>query len=161
MSQYSRAFVEGYLAGVGDMGSPGALACAIYNNPGLAATHAFRDREWTMKLPHRGNDGNDVVIPAAERIIIVASRTETEVGAVYIAEDPAMRVKIGFTGGDVQRRLRQVECAAGVTLTLLGMYPGTRQLELALHEKFADLRLEGEWFQGDERIDRWVRSWQK
>jgi hypothetical protein len=54
-------------------------------------------------------------------------------------------VKIGIAN-DVPSRLRGLECACGVRLELLTVFPGQSRFEQPLHEAFAEARQVGEWF---------------
>jgi hypothetical protein len=70
---------------------------------------------------------------------------------VYFAERAGL-VKIGTTG-DIAARLMQlgqgVSAIKGMELTpvtLLATMPGSRPVERAIHEMFANLRYRGEWF---------------
>jgi hypothetical protein len=70
---------------------------------------------------------------------------------VYFAERAGL-VKIGTTG-DITTRLAQldqgVSAVRGMDLTpvtLLATMPGSRPVERAVHEMFANLRYRGEWF---------------
>lgn len=65
------------------------------------------------------------------------------------------RVKIGH-GGDVPRRLHDLQCMNAYALELLAVARG-RGLEDALHARFADDRLHGEWFVA-ERARPWIVS---
>ena len=56
-------------------------------------------------------------------------------------------VKIGFT-----HRLSQRFVQLGSDLTLLGTVPGTYTTERLYHERFAHLRLHGEWFRADQEL---------
>lgn len=82
----------------------------------------------------------------------------SESSHVYVIGCPAPSrgpVKIGWTAGDPQHRLGQLRTGDGsITpegvnrqgLQVLYSYPGDRTLERALHHKFRQLRLAGEWF---------------
>jgi hypothetical protein len=67
-------------------------------------------------------------------------------GLVYFIEAVgAGRIKIGHAR-DPQARLRELQTGSAYTLRLMAMVPGGMALERALHRRFADLRLAGEWF---------------
>lgn len=68
-------------------------------------------------------------------------------GVVYfIGCEGAGAVKIGFTQNRVYERLNQAQVNCPLPLTLLAAFRGTYADEAALHLRFADLRIRGEWF---------------
>lgn len=60
-------------------------------------------------------------------------------------------IKIGYTT-NLDRRLAALQTATGRPLTLLGTRTGSTQDERALHRKFAEARLDGEWFRASEAL---------
>jgi DNA-binding transcriptional ArsR family regulator len=80
-------------------------------------------------------------------------------GSVYfIRELVSGHVKIGWTSGRPQSRLRTLQVAHPHDLVLLGYIPGDKATERALHEKYAHLRLRGEWFRYDDDLRALVES---
>lgn len=64
-------------------------------------------------------------------------------------------VKIGFTDGDPQDRLRSMQTGSASVLELVTTIPDAPlQVEKQLHQQFAGLRVRpnGEWFHDDEKI---------
>ncbi len=55
-------------------------------------------------------------------------------------------IKIGFTTKRMAGRLRELQGANHEELEILAVVPGTKENELALHRRFAHLRIRGEWF---------------
>lgn len=55
-------------------------------------------------------------------------------------------VKIGWTGGPVSVRLRQLQAGHQEPLVLLREVSGPISLESAFHRRFSDQRISGEWF---------------
>jgi hypothetical protein len=62
---------------------------------------------------------------------------------VYLARS-GLLVKIGFTAGDVAKRVSRIQAAQ--PLTILRVLDADRDVEKALHKQFASLRHHGEWF---------------
>lgn len=60
------------------------------------------------------------------------------------------RVKIGYTSGSPEKRLKALQTGSPTILRMLAMYPGTVVEERILHERFGDCRLHGEWFQPND-----------
>jgi len=78
-------------------------------------------------------------------------KSETSENVVYVIGPPmSNRVKIG-TSGSVGRRLPEIQRSSPLVLELLWHTPGDMRLEKALHRRFKDKRIHGEWFDfGDE-----------
>ena len=64
---------------------------------------------------------------------------------VYFIGAEAGPIKIGVSC-DPAKRLRTLQTGHPVPLMLLAVVPGGVGVERALHRKFADLRVRGEWF---------------
>lgn len=61
-------------------------------------------------------------------------------------------VKIGHSV-DPWSRLSELQLCCPLPITIEAVLPGAREEELALHRRFEDLRIHGEWFQIDEMIE--------
>ena len=61
-------------------------------------------------------------------------------------------IKIGFTAGNPHARLASFRTGNPRPLDLLVTIPGGATEEAALHERFKDLRCQGEWFRPDARL---------
>lgn len=68
--------------------------------------------------------------------------------AVYFVKGKSTNhVKVGFTKGDPQKRLSNLQTSASEELEIIHVIPeGTTELEARLHEKFRHNHLRGEWF---------------
>lgn len=64
----------------------------------------------------------------------------------FIACHEANAVKIGVTSNRVYERLNQAQVNCPLKLELVAAYPGVLADEAALHLRFADQRIRGEWF---------------
>lgn len=56
-------------------------------------------------------------------------------------------VKIGFTAGDPQDRLRNLQCGSPLKLGIYTAFEGSQETEKLFHKTFAPLCIHGEWFQ--------------
>ena len=84
-------------------------------------------------------------------------------GFVYVVGrgEPDDPVKIGWSGKP-EERLAQLQTGSPHVLRLLGTHPGPDDQETFLHDRFAPIRLHGEWFLIEDavpRIAEAVRSW--
>lgn len=69
---------------------------------------------------------------------------------IYFLRSPAGPIKIGTTIR-LSQRLRQLAAEHGEGLEVLAVLEGSREVEQALHGRFAHLRRVGEWFEpGDD-----------
>ena len=64
-------------------------------------------------------------------------------------------VKLGISR-NVPGRVAELQKAHGARLTLLGTWPGGRERERRVHNKWADLRLIGEWFRYTPELALWI-----
>lgn len=83
---------------------------------------------------------------------------EAEVGFVYFLHSPEVqRVKIGFAAMP-PRRIEGIRNASPVELEWLGVIPGSRDDEAALHARFKEFRVRREWFSADPALMAFIRS---
>lgn len=69
------------------------------------------------------------------------------IGWVYfIRSGETGLVKIGWTAGDAEKRLKDLQTGNGESLRLLMQTPGTQRDEKALHRRYAEYHVRGEWF---------------
>src|SRR5262245_20648337 len=64
----------------------------------------------------------------------------------FIRDEATQYIKIGFTAGDSEDRLSDLQTGCPGRLVLLLEMEGSKQLETAWHERFAGARERGEWF---------------
>jgi hypothetical protein len=74
----------------------------------------------------------------------------------YIACSATERVKIGYTRGEPEVRLKQLQTGSAAELRLVACHGGSVEDERSLHEEFAEYRLRGEWFEMAEPVRRHV-----
>lgn len=68
--------------------------------------------------------------------------------AVYFIEAVGTnKVKIGFTDGPVENRLKQLQTGCPVPLAVRAVVEGDLRAEGRFHLRFAHLKQEGEWFE--------------
>lgn len=81
-------------------------------------------------------------------------------GFVYFIAvgDPIQHVKIGYTGGDPRKRLKALQTANPLRLTILGFVLGNEDYERELHSVLHDDRLAGEWFNYTPQVQRIIAS---
>lgn len=65
----------------------------------------------------------------------------------FIQDDSTLAIKIGFTDGDPELRLKSLQTGSAGGFHLLATVPGGQADERSLHERFAAARVRGEWFQ--------------
>jgi len=81
--------------------------------------------------------------------ISLSKKTKTDgKGLVYfIMSEKTQNIKIGFTARDIKVRLNALQTANPYKLKVLATLNGNKDHEKALHNKFSQFRLEGEWFE--------------
>lgn len=78
--------------------------------------------------------------------------------SVYFLRDASRpAIKIGRST-NVEKRIRQLESQVGRRLQLLATVPGGSAQEAKLHRRFADARLEGEWFSEVDELTDFIQS---
>lgn len=70
----------------------------------------------------------------------------------YIGCGETQRVKIGYTKGSLNKRLRALQTGSPTKLSVLAWHKGSLADEQRLHHQFADERLHGEWFDMSSRL---------
>jgi len=64
----------------------------------------------------------------------------------FIQDSSTLHIKIGFTGGDVEGRLKQLQTGSAAVLVALAHVGGGKDVESLLHQRLAPSRERGEWF---------------
>lgn len=76
--------------------------------------------------------------------------------SVYFIHCPATgRVKIGHAK-DPAQRLKDLQTGSASVLAILGTVPGAAAEEGRLHQRFADLRQQGEWFAAGDSLKEFL-----
>jgi hypothetical protein len=65
-------------------------------------------------------------------------------------------IKVGFTEGSVDSRLKALQTGCPERLEIIGSVRGTRNLEIDLHKRFAAYRQTGEWFSPSDELLRHI-----
>lgn len=82
-----------------------------------------------------------------------------EKGTVYfIKSTNTHEIKIGFTSGDVSKRLSSLQTSHPYQLELLTTIPGGTDFERSLHQQFEQHRLKGEWFKPHPDLVSYISS---
>jgi hypothetical protein len=76
---------------------------------------------------------------------------------VYFIGSESAHVKIGLAFKPAQR-LKDLQCASPFELTLLAERPGSRAVEMYLHEFYDQERVRGEWFNRSERLMAYIEK---
>lgn len=134
-------------------------ALAIWRNPNLSTKEAISLMpKWSQATAYKQLGKRDA-IPGRrpdkrERVPVIESVDDQSLtppskrgrrGHIYFVQASSGYVKIGFAV-DVKSRLAGLQTSHHVQLKLLHSMPGTTYQERQLHEKYADLRVNGEWF---------------
>lgn len=81
-------------------------------------------------------------------------------GCVYfIQADGNGYIKIGWTSGHPDVRLRDLIMMSPVRLVPLGVFPGPLSFEARLHARFAGFRTHGEWFRPEAPLLGFIKRW--
>lgn len=70
---------------------------------------------------------------------------------IYFIQKQAGPIKVGYSA-NVSSRLQTLQTGSPESLTLLAQLSGNRTLERYIHNKFAHLKLEGEWFKPEREL---------
>jgi hypothetical protein len=87
---------------------------------------------------------------------------EEALPAVYFAQCGVDGpIKIGWTAGPVESRLRQLQVGSPEELRLLGILhtEEAAELERELHERFATYRVRGEWYRPEGELEAFLQTY--
>ena len=75
---------------------------------------------------------------------------------IYVVYAPSYQaVKIGYAA-DVDKRIGELQCGCPEPLQKLVAFPGEREEEAAIHDRFSEYRIHGEWFRYEGPVVRFV-----
>jgi hypothetical protein len=78
-------------------------------------------------------------------------------GLVYIIRaEESRRVKIGYTSTEPVGRLNALQTGSPERLSLVATFPGSMDLERAIHAMLSGSRMHGEWFDDTEHVRLFV-----
>jgi T5orf172 domain len=103
-----------------------------------------------------------VVTPGKRTINLRKEKSDTLAYVYFILNQDSKAVKIGFAK-DVQKRLAALQTSSPNRLKILGSIktescPTAKFLERSLHQKFANLHINGEWFRVDAVLLDYIRA---
>lgn len=75
---------------------------------------------------------------------------------IYFISDENNRVKIGYTSGTAEDRLKQLQTGNAEKLKLIVWMKGSRLEELKIHRHLNHYRLEGEWFRLEGTVKEFI-----
>lgn len=68
-------------------------------------------------------------------------------GRIYFLKaEQSKRIKIGFTTGDPEERLRALQTGSSERLVVMASVPGSMADERGLHDRYESANVSGEWF---------------
>jgi hypothetical protein len=70
----------------------------------------------------------------------------------YIACTATQRLKIGYTRGEPEVRLKQLQTGSAAELRLIACHDGTQDDERCIHSLLAAYRIRGEWFEASDEV---------
>jgi len=76
---------------------------------------------------------------------------------IYFITDGTF-IKIGYTGKNVNKRIKQLSTGSSSKLYALGWVKGDKNLEKEWHNKYAYLRKNLEWFKVDDNLLNEINS---
>jgi hypothetical protein len=141
------------------------------NDEAAAAASKRMDKEispnsmWKVVKAMRVEKGHDAKGASGRRpnkikamIAATYGKKQAEVGSIYFVRNGRRRrIKIGYTG-DYRARISNLMTASGDELKLVALIRGSRQDEKALHYRFGDYWVKGEWFKFEGELAEYVRS---
>lgn len=103
---------------------------------------------------NRTNPIGEFIRKAAEALD--TSMAKASGSCVYFAR-AGDRIKIGWSR-QVASRLAHLQTGNATPIELLGVLPGARSKERELHDRFADARVAGEWFEATPELLDFIRT---
>jgi hypothetical protein len=117
-------------------------------------------KTWTIrdgvKFIRAGNDLEQASLKLDAYIESLKPRGEMW-GLVYVVGFGPY-VKIGFTATRLWKRVSDLKIAMPEKPVVYGYFVGTMQTERETHKRFAEQRLEGEWFRNEGPVKDWIEG---
>lgn len=101
-------------------------------------------------------DPTGVTVEQMQRATMIIRAGEQPPGHVYFIKRRSL-VKIGFSVNPTSR-IKTLELQAGQKVKIIGIFPGTVEDEHALHAKFKQHRVMGEWFLNEGELQAFMRA---
>ena len=76
----------------------------------------------------------------------------------FLQQDIDGLIKIGYTSGDINIRIKQFETGNPNQLKLLLVLEGGLELEKKLHERFHEFHERGEWFRPENELNDFIEN---
>ncbi len=77
---------------------------------------------------------------------------------IFSPQDPRSLVKIGYTGGPIEVRLKALQTSNPFRLCLIMAIEGDCDVESRLHRRFRNSKCHGEWFFPTEELRQFIRE---
>lgn len=71
---------------------------------------------------------------------------------IYFVQPEGGPIKIGYTLNDLRKRMAYYQPQIGLPFFVLGTMEGVKEEESRLHQRFARLRLRGDWFRPEPEL---------
>ncbi|WP_175556339.1 GIY-YIG nuclease family protein [Methylobacterium sp. yr668] len=111
-----------------------------------------RFRDWALSVGSRSHE--HAVRGSLGPMSSTPSRPRGSIYAIGYGD----KVKIGWAVSSPLERLAALQIRCPEDLTLFGSCPGSISEERALHRKFAQHRIRGEWFWMRDEVAEWVEQ---
>jgi ribosomal protein L40E len=143
----------------GSSADPSATSCDECGFRGKEAVRQEGVAEELYEGLHEGiSAGAAAPAPVLAAAVVNRAVSQYQIGRVYFISGPgsADPIKIGFTSGDAETRLKGIQTGSPVRLNVIATIESDYRLENQIHRKFAQHRLSGEWFSRAPEIMEYI-----